>query len=87
MNIVCDNWQEGLAYFLDPRIVAKMRRVGLSIKKMDWRNKSVILTYDDDDRYAAIVEELKAVEMSEADTVASPADGWPTSLITSSFAL
>ncbi len=83
MNIVCENWQEGLAYFLDPRTVARMRKVGLQIVKMDWRNKTVILSCDDDERYAAIVQGLNAVEMSEAETVASPADGWATSFITS----
>ena len=68
MRIVCENWQEGLAYFLDPRVIAKMKRVGLSVARMDWRNKTVILSCDDDERYAAIVEGLNAVEMSEAET-------------------
>lgn len=87
MNIVCENWHEGLAYFLDPITVERMRRVGLQIVKMDWRNKTVILSCDDDERYASVLQGLNAVEMSEAETVASPADGWANSLITLSSVL
>lgn len=87
MNIVCENWGEALDFFLDPRTVERMRRVGLQIVKMDWRNKTVILSCDDDERYAEIVQGLNAVEMSSDETIASPADGWANSLITLSSVL
>ena len=82
MRIHCENWNEGLKYFLDERTVKEMNKVGLKVVRMDWRNKDVILNGNDDD-YGRALEGIKAVEMTEAETNDKPDDLAAVKVITS----
>lgn len=75
MIIKCHDWQEGLAYFLDPSVIAKMKRLGLEIVRMDHKNKEVHLSCQDDE---SILASISAIATNE-----SPELGVAVSTITS----
>ena len=87
MRIECDDWQAALDYFLNPRIIERMRRLGLDVAEMNWQDKTVTLSCSDDPCYADIMESLRAADMAEAETVAKPCDGSAVNTITSSAVL
>lgn len=68
MKIFCDNWQDALDYFLNPKVVAEMKRLRLDVLKMDWRTKEVHIGCSNDGRYEKMLEEMAAIgESGNAD--------------------
>jgi len=61
-SVFCEDWQEGLAYFLDPKTIRKMKCRGLHVVKMDAKKRTVYLVADDQDDMPRIIESISILE-------------------------
>jgi hypothetical protein len=64
MRIDCtaENWKSTVEYFIDPATVAKMKSLGLRIRKMDWRERAVYLVAEDQEDMARIIASISTLE-------------------------
>ena len=58
VKVHCEDWREGLRYFLDEKNLAKMKRLGLHVERLDWRNKVAHIRVNDED----MLRSLRAME-------------------------
>ncbi len=70
MRIICEDWQAALSYFLNPRVIEKMAKLGLRVERMAWFEKAVYLKADEGVDVDAYLSSL--AEISSSDTKCTP---------------
>lgn len=63
-------WKDALLYFLDMKTAQEMRRLKLSIRKMDWRTEKVYIEIIDEERVEDYLKSLSSI--SDLGTMCSP---------------
>jgi hypothetical protein len=72
MKIHADNWQEALDYFLDPRTVAAMARLGLHVERMEWQTQTVHIRADEGIDMQGYLKSLSAISASSTRCTPAP---------------